>query len=66
MAYRIGGLDMYGLAYSMACDLANAFVEIIDTTHDTIVLQGKIFQLPFIQQIFTQKLKDKMIIVLTC
>ena len=66
MAYRIGGLDMYGLAYSMACDLANAFVEIIDTTHDTIVLQGKIFRLPFIQQIFTKNLKDKMIIVLTC
>ncbi|TLD84728.1 hydrogenase small subunit [Helicobacter trogontum] len=65
MSYRIGGLDMHGLAYSMACDLANAFVEIIDTTCDTIVLQGEMFNLSFIQQIFTRRLKDKTIVVLT-
>ncbi len=66
MSYRIGGLDSYGIAYSMVCGIANAVLEILEdnANTDTIILQGDIFRLSVIQQIFAKQLQNKKIIVL--
>lgn len=66
MSYRIGGLDSYGLAYSIVYGIVRALLEMLsDDIEHTIVLQGDVFLLPFVQQIFAKWVNDKKIIVLT-
>lgn len=66
MSYRIGGLDSHGLAYSIMCGIAQSMLEVLsDNIEHTLVLQGDIFLLPFIQQIFAKQLQGKKIVVLT-
>lgn len=66
LSYRIGGLDSCGLAYSIMCGISNALLEMIsDSVEHTLVLQGDIFQLSFVQQIFAKYFQSKKIIVIT-
>lgn len=66
LSYRIGGLDSHGLAYSMMCGVANALLEMLsNSVEHTLVLQGDIFLLSFVQQIFARNLQGKKIVVLT-
>lgn len=65
MSYRIGGLDSHGLAYSIMCAVARAMLEMLgESVEHTLILQGDIFLLPFVQQIFAKQLQGKKIIVL--
>lgn len=43
MAYRIGGLDSYGICYSILCDMMRALSEFLTQYQCPIIAQGEVF-----------------------
>ncbi len=63
MSYRIGGLDIQGIAYSIICDIAKIISKEIIQYECNVILQGDIFHLQQVQQIFIKNNKEVLFLI---
>ncbi len=63
MSYRIGGLDIHGVMYSVVCCITQELIQEITQYECNVILQGDMFMLGAIQQLFTKSINKEILLL---